>query len=437
MTAEDPFLQTLTNLVVKRGEAALVALISKKFAEVGVRLTPKERTAFAAAIAAHAEMPTIQRARRRPNAPTTIALTADDNRAFRKDLNAIVKAGVRAIPKTADDQAAFVLKRLTAAWPTQDRLQRRDFRGFQTRLLKRWGRALGELDMLITISREFGGQIASAVRRPEFKAPHLAQVLIRLHARACQIASEVHVLLSAGYADGAMARCRTLHEIAVVGFFVQEHGEETAARYLAHDVIESWRAAVDFNKHARALKMTPYTKAQICRLEVARNEALTRFGPSFDGHYGWAANVSKKDGKPHRSFGDIEESTLPHLRPYYQFASHNVHAKSKGVLVRLGLPSESELLLSGASNVGLADPGQNAALFLAQITTAMALLHNTFDTITTMKMLNRLQKRVGDLFIRAHQRLERDHRKQLERGSSPANTGPKARRLERRRMPVR
>jgi hypothetical protein len=63
MTAEDPFMQTLTNLVVKRGEAALVALISKKFAEVGVRLTPKERTAFAAAIAAHAEMPTIQRAR--------------------------------------------------------------------------------------------------------------------------------------------------------------------------------------------------------------------------------------------------------------------------------------------------------------------------------------------------------------------------------------
>jgi hypothetical protein len=170
-----------------------------------------------------------------------------------------MKAGVRAIPKTAGDQAAFVLKRLTAAWPTQDRLQQRDFRGFQTRLLERWGRALGELDMLITISREFGGQVATAVLRPEFKAPHLAEVLIRLHARACQIASEVHVLLSAGYADGAMARCRTLHEIAVVGFFVQEHGEETAARYLAHDVIESWRAAVDFNKHARALKILPAT----------------------------------------------------------------------------------------------------------------------------------------------------------------------------------
>lgn len=416
MTPDDSFLQTLTNLVVKKGEAALVALISRNFAEIGIRLTRKERAAFAAAIATHAEMPTIHRARRRANAPATIVLTADDSRAFQKHLNAIVKAGVRAIPKTTDDQAAFVLKRLTAGWPAQHRRQRRAFRGFQTRLLKRWGRALGELDMLITISREFGGQVATAVLRPEFKAPHLAEVLIRLHARACQIASEVHVLLSAGYADGAMARCRTLHEIAIVSFFIQQHGEETAVRYLAHDAIESWRAAVDFNKHARALKMPRYTRAQIARFDAARNGVLARFGPSFDGHYGWAAHINKKDGKPHRTFGDLEESTLPHLRPYYQFASHNVHAKSKGVLLRLGLTNESELLLSGASNVGLSDPGQNAALFLAQITTAMALLQSTFETITTMKIVNRLQKRVGELFVKAHRRLEADHRRQLERG---------------------
>jgi hypothetical protein len=353
MTPDDLFLQTLTNLVVKRGEAAFVALISRKFAEIGIRLTRKERAAFASAIATHSEMPTIQRARRRSNAPATIVLTADDNRAFRKHLNAIMKAGARAIPKTADVQATLVLKTLTAKWPEHDRLQRRGFRGFQTRLLKRWGRALGELDMLITISREFGGQVAAAVLRPEFKTPHLAEVLIRLHARACQIASEVHLLLSAGYADGAMARCRTLHEIAVVSFFIQKHGDETAERYLAHDAIESWRAAVDFNKHARALKMTRYTKAQMVRFEVARDEVLARFTSSFDGHYGWAAHIMKKDGKPHRTFGDLEESTLPHLRPYYQFASHNVHAKSKGVLFRLGLTRESELLLAGASNVGL------------------------------------------------------------------------------------
>lgn len=48
MTSDDPFLQTLTKLVVKKGEDAFVALITRKFAEIGIRLTRKERAAFAA-----------------------------------------------------------------------------------------------------------------------------------------------------------------------------------------------------------------------------------------------------------------------------------------------------------------------------------------------------------------------------------------------------
>lgn len=143
-----------------------------------------------------------------------------------------------------------------------------------------------------------------------------------------------------------------------------------------------------------------------------RSKLLDRFGKSFDGHYGWAAHILKpKSNEPIRSFGDIEESVLPHLRPYYQLASHNVHAKSKGIYSRLGLIDEREVLLAGASNVGLADPGQNAALFLCHITTVLGLLHVTFETTSMMKLLRRLEREVGDSFIRAHRQLLNDERK--------------------------
>ncbi len=71
-------------------------------------------------------------------------------------------------------------------------------------------------------------------------------VVIRLHARACQIASEVLKLLKSGFADGAHARWRSLHEVAVVALFIHKHGNDVAEKYLLHDVVESYRAATQY-----------------------------------------------------------------------------------------------------------------------------------------------------------------------------------------------
>ena len=78
--------------------------------------------------------------------------------------------------------------------------------------------------------------------------------------------------------------------------------------------------------------------------EATRTQLLDRFGKSFDGHYGWASHILKPGtNEPVRSFTDIEEVVLPHLRPYYQLASHNVHAKAKGIYHRLGLMGDHEI----------------------------------------------------------------------------------------------
>jgi hypothetical protein len=74
---------------------------------------------------------------------------------------------------------------------------------------------------------------------------------------------------------------RTLHEIAATAFFVHEHGEQTAERYVLHEAIESWRAACDYHRHARAVKVRPYKSTEMNAFEAARTQLLERFGKSL------------------------------------------------------------------------------------------------------------------------------------------------------------
>ena len=72
--------------------------------------------------------------------------------------------------------------------------------------------------------------------------PQTFDLLIKLHARACQITEEVICLLGGGFADGAMARWRSIHEISAVSL-IEEHGEGLAERYRLHEVVELRRRA--------------------------------------------------------------------------------------------------------------------------------------------------------------------------------------------------
>jgi hypothetical protein len=101
--------------------------------------------------------------------------------------------------------------------------------------------------MMIAITRQFsvlaGRQLA---KEQTDHNQHLASALTRLHARACQVAAEILALMQHGFADGAMARWRTLHEIAVIATFLRDRGEVMAERYHASGVLDGHRAAIDF-----------------------------------------------------------------------------------------------------------------------------------------------------------------------------------------------
>ena len=270
---------------------------------------------------------------------------------------------------------------------------------FEDALSQRWGKALDLLKMFVVIAAEAGEDFNNEFRPSASEDGDLVfDVLTRLHARSCQIANEVLTLLRAGYADGAHARWRTMHEIAVVGLFINEHGEDTAERYLLHNAVESYRAALQYKRHYARLGYEPITDEELSHLQSTYERLLDRFGRPYGNSYGWAAQAL---GNLNPYFSDIEQAVgLEHWRPHYKFASHNVHANSKGILSKLGLYSGGpELLLAGPSVMGFTDPAHGAAVSLLQITTSLLTTRPNIDRLCVCKILSTLAGEIGETFL--------------------------------------
>ena len=283
--------------------------------------------------------------------------------------------------------------------------RRADREGFEKRLAKSWGDGFNLLEMFLQIALEAGSEFNGESRPAAAMAGDFTfDVLTRLHARACLVASEILALLRAGHADGAHARWRLLPEIAVVGFFVKAHGNDVAERYMAHDAIESYRAATLHQEHHAALSDEPNTQEELAELHATVECLKTRFGKGYGTEWGWAA---KALGKERPTFRDIERATgLAHLRPYYKLSSHNVHANPKGVLFKLGLLPEHHVLLAGPSNLGLADPAHGTAISLAQITVGLLTMRPDVNRVVICNVLMKLEREIGEAFLAVQKALD-------------------------------
>lgn len=287
---------------------------------------------------------------------------------------------------------------------------------FNQRLRSHWGKGLDLLDILIGTSLE-AGMSFNHDYRPEASAQHdlVFEALTRLHARGSQIAREIHVLLSHGLADGAHARWRTLHEVAVVASFVKEHGNDVAERYLLHSWIETYTAALEYQRHCIVLGLQPLTDDELDHLRQQRQRLLSKFGDTFKYDYGWATSVL---GDRRLTFSDIEQnSSLEHLRPFVKLAHSNVHASAKGASHRLGLYPSAQMLLAGPSVFGLGDPGRNTAYSTMLLTTTLLLLRPTIEHIAHVNAMRTLHQEIHDAFYEAEDELE--HRREFD---EPGNT---------------
>jgi len=282
--------------------------------------------------------------------------------------------------------------------------------GFEERLYNTWKQAIDLFETIVILSEEYGAVFnrrhlknAAEERNVVFK------VLTSLHARSCLTASEVGALLRSGYAGGALTRQRTLHELAVVGYLIREHGQDLARRYLDHETIESAKAANDYQRNYRRLGYEPLEKRVIDQLRQRRNTLIRQYGDHFDDPYGWADYILRK--RHHRedkrfTFTDLEAAVhLEHLRPYYRMASHGTHAGPKGDNFNVGNLRPRKIMLAGPSNAGLADPGHGTLISLLQCTTTLLGLIPDPETVTVMRVLGRLVDEAGQEFLKAHNAL--------------------------------
>ncbi len=277
--------------------------------------------------------------------------------------------------------------------------------GFEKRHYRLWKRGLDLLETYLVVAYELGDNFNKHYRKGAANdQDYLFDALTRLHARAVHIGFEVLALLSSGFADGAHARGRTAHEIAVVANFLLLRGKETAERYLAHEAIESYRAMDEFQKHAEALGHEPFPDDEVSQLKTRKEELCDRYGKEYASQYGWAANTLNSK-RP--TFSDIEKaSEMAHFRPYYRMASHNVHANPKGICYNLGLPHRKALLLAGPSNYGLAEPAHGVAISVRQATVPMLSTRVNIDSLVMSTIMGSYVDDIEKAFVEVDQTME-------------------------------
>ncbi|TPL08673.1 DUF5677 domain-containing protein [Mesorhizobium sp. B2-4-11] len=314
------------------------------------------------------------------------------------------------IQTVAEAAAGKMLRRYERDWAVWRDATDIQIDQFRCNLQARWGKGFDALGMLIELSRDIGTDFhRRASRSRSRRRVHLNKALFHLHVRAIQIASEIMVLMENGFADGAMARWRTLHEVACVAMVLDGGGEALAERYLAHEIVEAKKGLGQYQQCHTRLGYAPIAKGAAARIEKDYADATHRYGKEFGGDYGW---VAAHLGNPKPNFSNIEDAAgRAMMRSHYKMASHNVHASTKGIAYRLGSLDRRYAVIAGASNVGFVEPGQNLALSLLHITMLLLPTSWTLDKIAQLIALNKLHDRVPRALAQAERAIARDEKK--------------------------
>lgn len=78
---------------------------------------------------------------------------------------------------------------------------------------------------------------------------------------------------------------------------------------------------------------------------------------------------------------------------------------------RLGLLGDYTVLLSGRSNAGLTEPGQNAAFSLTQLAAVVCMTERSFDDLVVGAMIVMLKNEIPQAFGAADRQLRMDDKK--------------------------
>lgn len=288
---------------------------------------------------------------------------------------------------------------------------------FKERVYKLWKDPLDLLELFLILSTEAGAKFNKENRPIALEQnDYVFEALTRLHAKACLIGQEIITLMKHGYASGAHARWRSLHETVVTASFIKKHDNEVAERYLLYDHIEIYNLFKDYLKdndlykrHTDILGYTPYgSLEEMKKAEISKKRLCddNKFGKSFGDNSGWAAKAL--GNKPH-NFKEIEKDVkLDHLRPFYNMANHFVHSGPRGIYFNIGISDshDENILLVGHSDSGLADPGSNTAVSLYYINKALLTTRPTVENLVFLRVTGLLVDEINKELLKVHKFIE-------------------------------
>jgi hypothetical protein len=273
----DVLQQALEKVISSLPKVALESLISKKLRGQGIAFPKTLPSKLAERILSGAGEP-FQHAGRTRLKDISLLFTEADTDEIARVVDNFLEVELPAfITVFAEGTAKSLLKDLKRRWAEEQELQQTDLSGFRSRMLETWGEPLSKLRMLLTIVREWCGEAHGKVPVVEArKRPQLAKLMVRLLVRACQVTDEILCLLENGFADGAMARWRTLHEIGVVAAALAKFDEDIAERYVVHQAVESKRAMKRYLDCYKELGYRPLGVQTIKRIEKKYDAAIAR-----------------------------------------------------------------------------------------------------------------------------------------------------------------
>ncbi len=274
-----------------------------------------------------------------------------------------------------------------------------EYEDFNKRNYFRWKKGFDKLEMLRQISIKAGIEFQKEfLKYPEYENDPLLGVLMRQHANACRITGEIIHLLKGGYSDGAIARWRTLFEIAVTSLVLNRHGKECAIDYIKDGKKKSIEGMEEYQKTAEEMKVEPYSKEEM-DLAIALKEEIKK-----EIEYSWAIKYTK--------FGKMEKLReyvgLEKWSHYYMLASKIIHADFHEMNSLMAMSEAKEnILLVGQSNSGMTEPADITAITLTQITSAFLTAYiqdeNTkIDyniSMLFLSLLNKYSEDIGKEFL--------------------------------------
>ena len=297
---------------------------------------------------------------------------------------------------------------------------------FEARLHQRWYRSFDLLEVIVGSLGEIGEELNRELRSaPTSENWYSVEVVTRIHARSLRVARELLCLVTRGYADGAFARWRGMHELAAIGFVVVNSGEETAKRFFEYQVIDAYEGARVHREHADALGIPGPTDDEWEDLQKQRQRLIDQYGKRYAKAYGWIAHLVE-DGR-RCTFAEVEKlAGISHLKPYYSMASRSMHSTPRGLFYDIGMfqdQGQDEVLAAGPSNYGLADPVQFCAISLLHSTVAVIQLRPTIRGIAAIEAAEVLIDKLQEVATQIQKDIEDEEQESEDFGSHTEDNG--------------